>query len=70
MILAMNLLTTTEVAARLKVTPRRILAMIEAGKIRAIRPGREYLIEESALVGVKTYGRPGRPKSKKQRRAA
>jgi excisionase family DNA binding protein len=69
----MKLLTTTQAAERLKVTPRRILAMIEAGKIKAARPGREYLIEESALVGVKTYGRPGRPKSKKskkQRKAA
>jgi excisionase family DNA binding protein len=66
----MKLLTTAQVAARLKVTPRRIIAMIEAGKIKAMRPGREYLVEESALVGVKTYGRPGRPKSKKQRKAA
>ena len=61
-----KLLTTSEVANRLKVSQRRIVAMIGAGKIRALRPGREYLIEESALAGVKTYGQVGRPKAKRR----
>jgi excisionase family DNA binding protein len=68
-----NILNTKQAAERLGVTPRRVLAMIQAGKIQARQLGREWLIEESALKGIRTYGKTGRPPksaSGKQRRAA
>ena len=63
----MKLLGTTEVAKRLKVTPRRVVAMIASGKIKAERVGRDYIIEEGALEGIKPWGRIGRPPWKKKR---
>ena len=35
--------------------------MIREGKIQAKQVGRDYVIEESSLVSVKTYGKAGRP---------
>ena len=66
----MKLLGTAEVAKRLRVTPRRVVAMISAGKIKAQRVGRDYIIEESALEGVKPWGKVGRPPWKKKRKQA
>ena len=63
----MKLLGTTEVAKRLKVTPRRVLAMIDSGKIQAHRIGREYAIEETALEGIRVWGKVGRPPWKKRK---
>lgn len=60
----MKLLNTREAAERLGVSVRRILAMISEGKIKARQLGREYVILESDLKGVKTYGRAGRPAQK------
>ncbi len=57
----MNLLTTGEAAKRLHVTPIRVRQMIREGKIQARQVGRDYVIEESSLASVKTYGRAGRP---------
>ncbi len=57
----MNLLSTAEVAERLGISKRRVLALIEAGKIKAQKVGRDYTIQESALESVKVYGKPGRP---------
>ena len=57
----MNLLNTSEAAERLGVSTRRVLALIEEGKLRAQKVGRDYAIEESALEGVSVYGKPGRP---------
>ncbi len=37
--------------------------MIREGKIEAKQVGRDYVIEESSLSSVKTYGKAGRPKS-------
>jgi len=56
-----ELLTTKQAAERLGVSERRIRAMIKEGKLRAHQLGREYAIEETALKGVRTYGKPGRP---------
>jgi len=64
----MKLLGTTEAAKRLKVTPRRVVAMITAGKIKAHRIGREYAIEESVLEEVKVWGKIGRPPWKQKKR--
>ena len=58
----MNLLTTSEAAKILRVTPIRIRQMIREGKIEARQIGRDYVIEESSLESVKTYGKAGRPK--------
>jgi len=57
----MDLLTTSEAAKRLQVTPIRIRQMIREGKIEAKQVGRDYVIEESSLASVKTYGKAGRP---------
>ena len=58
----MDLLTTSEAAERLHVTPIRVRQMIREGKIEAKQVGRDYVIEESSLKSVKTYGKAGRPK--------
>ncbi len=60
---AMKLFSTTEAAERLGVSTRRVLALIEEGKLLAQKVGRDYAIEEKAFEGVKVYGKPGRPKS-------
>jgi len=57
----MKLLTTTEAAKILRVTPIRVRQLIREGKIEARQIGRDYVIEESSLDSVKTYGKAGRP---------
>ncbi|MGI8467965.1 MAG: helix-turn-helix domain-containing protein [Pyrinomonadaceae bacterium] len=57
----MELLTTNEAAKILSVTPIRVRQMIREGKIEAKQVGRDYVIEESSLASVKTYGKAGRP---------
>ncbi|HEX7176697.1 MAG TPA: helix-turn-helix domain-containing protein [Pyrinomonadaceae bacterium] len=56
----MNLLTTKEVAERLGVTPRRVLAMIQAEQLPAEKFGRDYMIKEKdlKLVEDRKVGRP------------
>ncbi len=56
----MKTLTTPEAAERLKVTPRRVRALIEAGKLPAKQYGRDWIINESDLQFVEER-RPGRP---------
>jgi excisionase family DNA binding protein len=60
----MELLNTSEAAARLGISARRVLALIEEGKLIAQKVGRDYAIQESALEGVKVYGKAGRPPGK------
>lgn len=57
----MKLLSTAEAAEKLNVTPIRVRQLIREGKLIAQKVGRDYAIEESALEGVKTYGKAGRP---------
>jgi excisionase family DNA binding protein len=57
----MELLTTNEAAKILRVSPIRVRQLIREGKIRAKQVGRDYVIEESSLDSVKTYGKAGRP---------
>ena len=57
----MKLLSTKEAAEILGVTPIRIRQLIHEGKLEAHLIGRDYAIEESALNGVQTYGKAGRP---------
>jgi excisionase family DNA binding protein len=61
MLECMKLLSTSETAVRLGVSERRVRSMIKEGKLSAHRLGRDYAIEEKALVGVIVYGKPGRP---------
>ena len=61
----MNYLTTKEAAERLKVSRPRIYQLIAIGKIKTVKFGRDILITEAALKNVQTFGKPGRPASKK-----
>ena len=54
------MLTTAQAAAKLKVTRRRVLALIKAKRLPAEKVGRDWLIEERNLSLVKDR-RPGRP---------
>ncbi len=60
----LQLLNTKDAAKALRISARRVRALIEAGTLQAHRIGREYTIEASALTGVRTYGKPGRPPKK------
>lgn len=60
----LQLLNTKDAAKALRISARRVRALIEAGTLQAHRIGREYAIEASALTGVRTYGKPGRPPKK------
>jgi excisionase family DNA binding protein len=55
-----NVLTTKEAAAKLGITPRRVLALIQAEKLPAEKKGRDYLIKEKdlKLVEGRRVGRP------------
>lgn len=55
-----RLLTTPEVAERLGVTTRRVLALIQAGRLPSQQFGRDHVIKESdlALVSERKSGRP------------
>lgn len=56
-----KLLTTKEAASMLGISIRRVRALITDGKLIAHKLGRDYAIEESALLSVRTYGKAGRP---------
>lgn len=53
--------TTAEAAAKLNVTPRRVVALIQAGRLRATKHGRDWIITAADLAAVK-HRPPGRPK--------
>lgn len=57
----MNQLTASQAAARLGVTPRRVLALIKSGRLPASKFGRDWQIQESDLKQVKSRN-PGRPR--------
>lgn len=54
------MLTTTQAAAELGITVRRVQALIKAGKLVAVKTGRDWLISPVALnaVRVRKSGRP------------
>ena len=60
----MDFLTTKQVAGRLGITPRRVQALIEAGKLPAQKFGRDYMIKEKdlSLVKDRKVGRPRKVK--------
>jgi len=56
-------LTTDQVAERLGITPRRVRALITAGRLKAKKIGRDYLIDSRDLAKF-TPLPPGRPAGK------
>lgn len=54
------MLTTPEVATRLKVSTRRVLALIQDGRLPSTQYGRDHLVKESDLKLV-AERKPGRP---------
>jgi excisionase family DNA binding protein len=60
----MKIISTAEAAKRLNVSPSRVRKMIEAKRLKAIKVGREWLIDPKDLDAVKKRT-PGRPKSRK-----
>ena len=64
----MALLTSTQAATRLGISPRRVLALITAGRLPAQRIGRDWLIAEESLAVVaerKSGNHTGRPRTKR-----
>lgn len=61
----MKLLTTKEAAARLNITSRRVVALIQAKTLPAEKIGRDYLIKEKDLdlVANRKAGRPRKKQS-------
>jgi len=66
------LITVEEAARRLGVTPRRVYALITAGRLPARKFGTNYQIREGNLkrVEYRPTGRPPGKSKKKMRRAA
>jgi excisionase family DNA binding protein len=65
---AMKIISTTEAARRLNVSPSRIRAMIGSGRLKAIKVGKVWLIDPKDLDAVKER-KVGRPrKSRKSRK--
>jgi excisionase family DNA binding protein len=60
----MEFLTTKQAAERLGITPRRVQALIEAGRLPASKFGRDYMIKEDDLKLVENR-KVGRPKKEK-----
>jgi excisionase family DNA binding protein len=56
------MLTTAQAAEKLGISPRRVLALIQAERLPAKLFGPTYIIQEKDLVLVKNR-KPGRPRS-------
>jgi excisionase family DNA binding protein len=64
--MASKLLTTAAVAKRLGLTVNAVQKMIQAGRLEAVKAGRDYLIEVDSLDTITRKTNAGRPpKSKK-----
>lgn len=55
------MLNTRQAAQALGISPRRVLALIQSGRLPAIKVGRDWVINKSDLKLV-SIRRPGRPK--------
>ena len=62
-----GMLTTPEVAQKLGVSTRRVLALIKSGRLPSEQYGRDHLIKESdlKLVENRKVGRPPKAKGEK-----
>lgn len=56
-----NYISVKEAAQRLGVSYRRAVQLIEQGRLPAQRFSRVFLVNETDLEKVTTYGKPGRP---------
>jgi excisionase family DNA binding protein len=56
-----RMLTTPEVASRLGISTRRVLALIQSGRLPSQQFGRDHLVKESDLKLVEDR-KPGRPR--------
>ena len=61
----MNVMTTTQAAQFLGISVRRVRQLIECGKLKAKKYGRDWMIPTEETLNVKVYGKPGRPKKYK-----
>jgi excisionase family DNA binding protein len=61
----MEFLTTKEAAEKLGITPRRVVALVTAGRLPAQKFGRDYMIRETDLKLVEDR-KVGRPATKKK----
>lgn len=62
----MKVIGTTEAAKRLGVSSNRVRALIESGRLKAQKIGREYAINPIDLKAVQNR-KPGRPRKTKKR---
>ncbi|MEK7856280.1 MAG: helix-turn-helix domain-containing protein [Acidobacteriota bacterium] len=60
--MADELLTTSQVAARLGISAIRVRALVRDGRLPAVKMGRDYLIREADLELVRDR-KPGRPRN-------
>ena len=65
----MKIISTAEAAKRLGVTTNRVRAMIEAKRLKAMKVGREWLIDPKDLEAVKDrkVGRPRKARKSAKR---
>jgi excisionase family DNA binding protein len=65
----MRIISTAEAANRLGVTPDRVRKMIVSKRLKAIKVGREWLIDPKDLDAVKDrkVGRPRKPRKTSKR---
>jgi len=61
----MKIIGTAEAARRLNVTQSRVRAMIDSGRLKAIKVGREWLIDPKDLDAVKDR-KVGRPRKSRK----
>jgi excisionase family DNA binding protein len=61
----MKIIGTAEAARRLNVTQSRVRAMIDAGRLKAMKAGREWLIDPKDLDAVKDR-KVGRPRKSRK----
>jgi excisionase family DNA binding protein len=66
---AMKIIDTTEAARRLNVTPTRVRAMINSGRLKATKVGIVWMIDPKDLEAVKErkVGRPRKPRKTTKR---
>jgi len=64
-----QLLTTPEVADRLGISTRRVLALIQSGRLPSQQFGRDHLVKESDLKLVEDR-KPGRPRKAQSEKAS
>ena len=61
----MKIIGTTEAAKRLGVNASRVRALIDSGRLKAIKVGREWLIDPKDLDAVKDR-KVGRPRKSRK----